>query len=126
MRIVFRFRWIPFVVTVLLVALGLSLGQWQERRAAQKEELAATLAERHTAEPMLLGPDLVDFDTMEYRHVAVRGTFVRDWPLYLDNRPYQGRAGFYLMMPFRIADSNLHVLVARGWLPHNNLLVVPD
>ena len=45
------------------------------------------------------------------------GEFVRDWPLYLDNRPQDGRAGFYLLMPLRIAGSNMHVLVARGWLP---------
>jgi surfeit locus 1 family protein len=29
------------------------------------------------------------------------------------------RAGFYLLMPFRIAGSDMHVLVARGWLPRN-------
>jgi hypothetical protein len=31
----FRFKWVPFAATVLLVALGVSLGQWQERRAAE-------------------------------------------------------------------------------------------
>jgi cytochrome oxidase assembly protein ShyY1 len=35
----------------------------------------------------------------------------------LDNRPQQGKAGFHLLMPLRIAGTDLHVLVARGWLP---------
>ncbi len=121
MRISFRFRWVPFVATVLMVALGLSLGQWQDRRAAQKQALGARLAERHTAAPMLLGPELVAGAPIEFRHVAVTGQFVRAWPLYLENRPYQGRAGFYLMMPLKIAGSNTHVLVARGWLPRNGV-----
>jgi surfeit locus 1 family protein len=33
--------------------------------------------------------------------------------------PYNGVAGFYLLMPFKIAATNLHVLVARGWIPRN-------
>jgi surfeit locus 1 family protein len=37
----------------------------------------------------------------------------------LNNRPWNGRAGFYLAMPFELAGSHLHVLVARGWLPRN-------
>jgi cytochrome oxidase assembly protein ShyY1 len=45
--------------------------------------------------------------------------------VFLDNRPQQGRAGFYLVMPFKIAGSDTSVLVARGWLPreaeHNRL-----
>jgi len=44
---------------------------------------------------------------------------VRDWPVYLDNRPHQGVAGFYVLMPFRIAGSDLHILVARGWIPRD-------
>ncbi|GGI53765.1 hypothetical protein GCM10011430_09390 [Oxalicibacterium solurbis] len=55
----------------------------------------------------------------EYRHVLLRGEFVRDWPMYLDNRPHDGIAGFYLLMPFKIASTDLHVLVARGWIPRN-------
>ena len=119
MRIRFRFRWIPFVATVLLVALGVSLGQWQDRRAAQKTALQARLAAGNAAAPRALGPQAVTADEVEFRRVAVSGQFVPGWALYLDNRPYQGRAGFYLLMPFRIAGSDMHVLVERGWLPRN-------
>ena len=119
MRITFRFRWIPFIATVLLVALGLALGQWQERRAAQKVALAARLAAGNSAAPLLLGPQPLAAEAVELRRVTVTGQFVPGWALYLDNRPYQGRAGFYLLMPFRIAGSGMHVLVERGWLPRN-------
>ena len=47
------------------------------------------------------------------------GQFVQSYPLYLNNRPQDGRAGFYLLMPMKIAGSDMHVLVARGWLPRN-------
>jgi surfeit locus 1 family protein len=119
MRIRFRFRAIPFVATVLLVALGISLGNWQERRAAQKIALQAKLADRGHDAPLLLSALPVDPEPLEFRKVTVTGQFVADWPVWLNNRPMDARAGFYLLMPFRIADSGMHVLVARGWLPRH-------
>ncbi|MDC8759790.1 SURF1 family protein [Janthinobacterium fluminis] len=119
MRIRFRFRPIALLATVLLVALGVSLGQWQDRRAAQKVAQEARLAAGNAAAPLPLGPQPVVPADVEFRRVAVTGQFVPGWALYLDNRPYQGRAGFYLLMPFRIAGSDMHVLVERGWLPRD-------
>lgn len=119
MRISFRFKLIPFIATVLLVALGVSLGNWQERRATQKLTLQARLADGNAAAPLTLDGKPMAAEAVEFRRVAMRGEFVRDWPLYLENRPYQGRAGFYLLMPFKIAGSGMHVLVERGWLPRD-------
>jgi cytochrome oxidase assembly protein ShyY1 len=116
MRIRFRFRTIPFIATVLLVALGIALGNWQARRAASKGALQAQLTQRAAEPPLVLGPALTAPAELEYRRVTVTGEFVRDWPVFLDNRPNAGRAGFYLVMPFKIAGSHTHVLVVRGWL----------
>lgn len=117
MRYRFRFRAIPFLATVLVVALGISLGKWQDRRAAEKIALQAKLVERGQAPPLVVSDRPLAADAVEYRKVSVRGEFVPGWPLFLDNRPQDGKVGFYLVMPFKIAGSNKHVLVARGWLP---------
>jgi cytochrome oxidase assembly protein ShyY1 len=119
MRISFRFKLIPFIATVLVVALGVALGNWQERRATQKLTLQARLADGNAAAPLTLDGKPLAAGAVEFRRVAMRGEFVRDWPLYLENRPYQGRAGFYLLMPFKITGSGMHVLVERGWLPRD-------
>ncbi len=115
----FRFKLIPFVATVLVAALGIQLGNWQTRRAEQKIALQEKLAQGAQAAPLVLDGAPLAADAVAYRRVTARGTFVRNWPVYLDNRPYQGRAGFYLLMPFKISGSNMHVLVARGWLPRD-------
>jgi cytochrome oxidase assembly protein ShyY1 len=120
MRISFRFRPIPFVATVLLVALGVTLGHWQQRRAVEKTALQQKLNQRGAAEPLVIGPALVAAGPLEYRRVRVTGQFVGSYPLYLNNRPQDGRAGFYLVMPLKVAGSDTHVLVARGWLPRNS------
>lgn len=119
MRLSFRFRWIPLLATVVVVAIGLALGNWQQRRAAEKQQIAqqiATLAEMPPLEasalPQNAAPD-------EFRRIVADGEFVADWPLYLDNRPQDGKAGFHLLMPLRIAGSGQTVLVLRGWFPRD-------
>jgi surfeit locus 1 family protein len=119
---VFRFKLIPFVAMVLVVALGIQLGNWQERRADQKIALQAKLARGAIAAPLLLDGAPIAADAVAWRRVTLTGEFVRGWPIYLDNRPYQGRAGFYLLMPFKIAGSTMHVLVERGWLPRDPMV----
>jgi cytochrome oxidase assembly protein ShyY1 len=119
MGIAFRFKLIPFVATVLVVTLGIQLGNWQQRRAAQKIVLQAKLAQGNASAPLALDGAPLAAQAVEFRRVAVTGEFVAGWPLYLDNRPSDGRSGFYLLMPFKIAGSGMHVLVARGWLPRD-------
>ncbi len=113
---VFQDRLIPLCATVLVVAIGILLGQWQMRRAAEKQMIEATLLARASNKPVWVGATLVDAKDMEYRHVQVWGEFDRDWPIYLDNRPYKGVAGFYVLMPLKIQGSDKHVLIARGWV----------
>lgn len=123
MRIRFHFRWIPFVVMLLLVALGVSLAQWQQRRADDKVARAARLEAGNQAAPLALtaAPLLpADAQAIEYRRLTVTGHFVPAWTVYLDNRPYKGQAGFHVLTPFQIDGSAMHVLVAQGWLPRNN------
>jgi len=119
MRIRFRFKLIPFIATVLVVALGIQLGNWQQRRAAQKLVMQTQLAQGQSAAPLRLDGAALAAEAVEFRRVQLQGEFVRNWPLYLDNRPYQGRAGFYVLMPFKLAGTGMHVLVMRGWVPRD-------
>jgi cytochrome oxidase assembly protein ShyY1 len=119
MRFTFRFRLIPFIAAAIAVAIGLSLGQWQTRRAAEKIAIEQKIQERQAAPALQLSDATSNPDDIEFRHLSVKGEFLRDWPIYLDNRPHDGVAGFYLLMPFKVADSQLHILVARGWIPRN-------
>ena len=112
----FRFKTVPLVATIAVVALGIALGNWQQRRAAQKVALQAVMAEHSRQAPLVLTGGTSDVP-QEFRRVSVRGQFVPGFPVFLDNRPYQGRAGYFLVMPFKIAGADQYVLVERGWLP---------
>ena len=117
MRFAFRFRPIPFIAAVVLAVLGIALGNWQAGRAAQKQAVQEQLDARAAEPPVALGSAITPAAALAYRRVTLTGEFVGTWPLFLANRPMAGRAGYYLVMPFRIGTSNVHVLVLRGWLP---------
>jgi cytochrome oxidase assembly protein ShyY1 len=119
MPIIFRFRWVPFVAAATVIAVGVSLGHWQTQRAAEKVVIGAKMSARQSAPPVALDAGEASDDFLEYRRAIVHGEFVRDWAIYLDNRPYRGVAGFYMLMPLKVAGSSRYVLVVRGWLPRD-------
>lgn len=115
----FRFRFIPLVVTIALVILGVSLGQWQSRRALEKESIAQALEQRGQMPPLVLGTFEPRLPESSYRRVSLTGQFEAEWPVYLDNRPLHGVAGFYVVMPFKIQGTDKYVLIGRGWQPRD-------
>ena len=119
MRLSFRFRWVPFCAAALVVAVGISLGNWQLRRAEQKQALHEQMLMRAEFVPVDANALPPEQTPEEFRRVVAKGEFIASWAVYLDNRPYQGRAGFYLLMPFKLAGSEQSVLVMRGWFPRD-------
>ncbi len=128
MRMTFRFRWVPFIAAVVLAAIGISLGNWQQRRADQKLELQQQISERASLPALRASALARDARPDEFRQIVADGEFLAEWPMYLENRPLDGRAGFYLLMPFRVAGSNNVVLVERGWFARDALdrTKIPD
>ena len=127
MRMSFTFRFIPFLAAIMVALIALSLGNWQSRRAEEKQRLASEQALQAALPPLdmqLLGEGKAP---AYFRTVQMTGSFIAQWPIYLDNRPYQGKAGFYLLMPFKLKDSEQTLLVMRGWLPRDaqNRLQLP-
>lgn len=90
------------------------LGNWQTRRAQEKEQIAEQIREQAQLSSRLI--TVSEFNKLHpFQRVRLRGQFVQQWPLYLDNRPMNGKAGLVAIMPFQISGSPNMVLVARGW-----------
>lgn len=113
-----------FIILLAAVAAALAtarLGWWQLDRAAQKTAVHEAML-RQRALPALaaaeLARDAAAAAAQQHRAVALRGTWLAAQTVYLDNRPMDGRAGFYVLTPLRLADGSV-VLVQRGWLPRN-------
>ncbi|MEY2619585.1 MAG: hypothetical protein RL522_2587 [Pseudomonadota bacterium] len=118
--------WLFTLAMALGVSVTFSLGLWQWGRAHEKLALQAALQARE-ALPALGGdalsasprsPDLM------HRLVVLRGQWVVDRTVFLDNRQMNGRVGFYVVTPLRLSsalasDPAAVVLVQRGWVPRN-------
>jgi len=113
-----KIRWLPALLILIVVAVTVRLGFWQRDRAHQKEALQAHITQFENAPAEPIGSAPLALKDIEFHRVRVRGSFVADKVVYLDNRPYNDQPGFYVVMPFKLADGG-YVLINRGWLPRN-------
>lgn len=115
--------WLLTLATWGMIVLTFSLGRWQLNRAAYKMDLAASIEARGReaaldATALLARQDLSD---QLHRSVTVRGQWLADRTVYLDNRPMAGRVGFWVLAPLQIEGSAQVVLVQRGWIARDFL-----
>ena len=112
-----RFWWVT-LAAVLVAALTFSLGQWQLRRAAQKEGIQTAIDAKNTL-PALDARSLAATENIAdevYRKVVLQGVWQSAHTVYLDNRPMSGKTGFWVMTPLALQDTGQVILVQRGWV----------
>ena len=118
--------WVVTVAALLTVALTFYLGQWQLGRASQNEALQASLDQKSQVAPLgnaqlaglaVLHPPALA--ALSDRRVDITGLWLAAQTLYLDNRPMNGRPGFWVMTPLQLSGTDKVVLVQRGWIPRD-------
>lgn len=117
-------RWLLRLATVLGVALTASLGLWQLDRAEQKKSMQRAIDARAVAAPLtaaqLPGPDETLPEALLHRRAALAGRWAPQHAIYLENRPMDGRVGFFVLTPLVLRDRPQEaVLVQRGWAPRH-------
>nr|WP_321458227.1 SURF1 family protein [uncultured Cohaesibacter sp.] len=126
-KVITRPRFWLFSATVLVALVILvSLGNWQIRRLAWKEQLIADVTSRVSSEPVEApGPErwaTLSRETDAYRRVLVSGHFdhfreIHVW--FALNNPQGGPLngpGYLIMTPFVTSDG-WQVIVNRGFVP---------
>lgn len=113
--------WLVTLAAVVGCLVTASLGRWQLGRASGKEALQARIDAREQL-PVLDALSLrgdADVEPLLYRRVEAVGEWVAARTVFLDNRPMNGRAGFYVVTPLRLSGSDAVLLVQRGWAPRD-------
>jgi surfeit locus 1 family protein len=113
----FKPKFIPTVATVLLLILMINLGMWQSNKANQKQIKKDLFEQREKDDFASIGTADVDLETMKYRRVAVKGRFETEFQILLDNKVYNGQAGYHVITPLHISGSEKRILINRGWIP---------
>jgi surfeit locus 1 family protein len=110
---IFEPRLFTTLVTVVLLALLISLGRWQLRRAAEKQALFDSFA---AGAETPLRVDLATSPVPRYRRVEVHGHYQTARQVLIDNMVSHERAGYYVLTPFAL-DAGGWIWVNRGWVP---------
>jgi surfeit locus 1 family protein len=105
----------PFttLLTLVLIALLISLGRWQLRRAEEKRVLFDSFAAGTDA---TLPIDLGTPPLSRYQHIEASGHYDQARQILIDNMVNVGRAGYFVITPFALTGGGW-VLVNRGWVP---------
>ncbi len=104
------------LLTAAAVTVFLALGNWQLRRAAEKQALLDLQTRQLQLPPIRLrgGESLAQLG--RYRRVVVTGTWDPEHQFLLDGRIHQGRAGYEVLTPLQL-DGDGVILINRGWVP---------
>lgn len=122
--------WLLTFAALMVAVTTFSLGQWQLRRADQKETLQAAI-EAQKVLPALDNKALVatkKIASAMHRAMTVQGEWQSEHTVYLDNRPMSGKTGFWVLTPLALQGTDQVILVQRGWVPRNFMdrAVLPD
>ncbi len=114
---------LPTLAALIAMLLTLYLAIWQQGRVTEKRTLQAEYSARTQAPPVVLLSSLEKIDNASeyrYRMANVRGEWQTTKQIFIDNRfSDSGVVGYHVITPLKIADSNLVVLVNRGWIARN-------
>jgi surfeit locus 1 family protein len=108
-------HWSLAAVTALAIAATAALGAWQLQRAAFKESLASQIESRAKL-AALEDVSVGDAHALVHRRVSLRGLWLHQHTVYLDNRYMGGRPGFIVATPLQLDNGKQVVWVQRGWV----------
>ena len=113
--------WVLTTAAILVAALTFSLGQWQLRRAAQKQNLHLSI-ETQSNQFILNAQDLaLEKNSLAavHRRATLRGIWRAEHTVFLDNRQMNGKSGFIAITPLVLDGTGQIILVQRGWALRN-------
>ena len=102
------------LVAVSGIILFVALGMWQLDRAAFKDSVQQKFEQRLAQDYQLLDVD-DDLADIQYRKLIVKGSYDSGHHFLLDNQVHQGKAGYHVLTPLQLAESDDIILVNRGW-----------
>ena len=117
---IFKPGLIPTIVTLLILPVLLNLGFWQLDRAEEKRELIALFKQQNDSGPLFINDSIKYDEILNYRSAQVEGNYDSSKQVFIDNKIHLGKAGVYVLTPFRLKNSEYSILVNRGWVPMGN------
>lgn len=101
------------ILAIILIPVLLSLGQWQLRRAAEKQTILDKVDARWAQAPVNFDSLAIDED-LAFIPVRIKGSYDVGHMFLLDNRVRAGLVGYEVLVPL-LTDNGVWVLINCGW-----------
>lgn len=107
------------LATALLLPFLIMLGFWQLHRAETKRDIISLYRANSAAIPTEVKTTFASGLPKPFEKLMVRGHFLKDTQILLDNRFHEHQVGYEVMTPFKLNNSDTLLLINRGWIPRN-------
>lgn len=104
------------IAVILAVSIFAAAGLWQLQRAHYKEGLRSRIAATMHDEPITLGSSPASASLLDFRPVQVKGRWLPEKTIFIDNRIRDHIVGYHVITPLQIDGGKICVLVNRGWI----------
>jgi surfeit locus 1 family protein len=104
-----------YFVAFLIVLAMLALGNWQLKRADEKQVIQNYVNKQASVE-LDLNAKHVTSDNL-YQQAFGSGTYLHEKSVLIDSQVYKGSVGYHVVTPFKIIGSSQIVLINSGWVP---------
>ncbi|TRW96467.1 SURF1 family protein [Candidatus Methylobacter oryzae] len=122
-----KFKIIPTVVYLSLLAVLIALGMWQLDRAEQKRVFLKAQEQAAATETLHLSSAVENsIEGLRYRNVEATGRYDVAHQFLIDNQISDGKVGYFVLTPFILTGETKAVLVNRGWIPLNKDRSIPS
>ncbi len=113
----FRPGLVPSIAVAVLLPFFLYMGYWQLQRAEEKRVLQSEYDSRASGPAVKVESRLQRPEELQFYRVVAKGYYETDRQILIDNRVHQGQAGYHVITPLKLPDSDVRLLVNRGWIP---------
>ena len=109
---------VGIIAAVMLTCLCMSA--FQTYRAKVKTERYDQMMAAQTAVPVAINASTdmsgLDYGLLELRQASLRGKWLADKTIFLDNKLRNRWAGYHVLTPFQLDGKQAVILVNRGWV----------
>ncbi len=115
-----RPKWIAgHILAIVAIVVFVSMGFWQLRRLAERQEFNSLITSRTTVAEQPLDDVLTEYgrsqDDLELRIVVAQGQYLPDDEIILRARSYNGLSGHHVLTPLDLGDGR-SIVIDRGWV----------
>lgn len=108
----------PTLVTLTAFAILCKLGIWQLQRAEEKRLWLNQHEQQNAVDinAITSRSDINELAAFHGHQLTVKGNIMMPYVFFIDNKIFQGKAGYSVLAPVKISGSELIILADFGWV----------